>query len=101
MESKLAKKTESSASFSTLDELHILLSKAPQDKEGAFRISTWKLLVERILELSRQIESLKQQPNISETLQKEIGNITKTVASEVASKMKTELDGSDADAILF
>lgn len=87
--------TANSNPFSDINGLVEALEKAPQDKEGAFRVSTWLMVLKAFQSLKEQIESNKNQldstkiPSVEE------------ISSEVQKNLETNLANKDADIILF
>ena len=79
--------------FKNLETLLAALTKAPQDREGGFRVATWKMVIEEILAIKAQVsdtsEAVKNTPSVEQ--------ITQTIKQNIQDTINTE----DAGTILF
>lgn len=88
--------------FTNVDGLIDALEKAPQDKEGAFRVATWLMVLKEIQSLKLHVE--KTQIVVSETKNKIDNQNTPTldeIKSQVKAELQSDLASKDADVILF
>lgn len=69
------------------------LTSAPQDKEGAFRVRTWKMVIERLVNIEKALTEttniVKEKPS------------TQEINDVVENKLKTNLSSEDENKILF
>lgn len=71
------KSKEKGISFKGLDGLLEALSKAPQDKQGAFTIATWKMIIAEIIKIRNKLDeaekTIQKKPNINiDSLKKDL-----------------------------
>ena len=87
--------TARSNPFSDIAGLVEALQKAPPDKEGAFRVATWLMVLEEIQTLSNQIGRTVEVINNQDT------PTVKQIADQVKEDLRSDLADQDADVILF
>lgn len=84
----------------TIQELVDALKSAPQEKEGAFRIATWRMVLEEVLKLQTSINAL--QSSLGNVSAKVNETASKTVDAETIKKaVKDDISKADAQKILF
>ena len=85
--------TAKSNPFNDLEGLLKALESAPQDKEGAFRVSTWKMVIEEIVQLKKSVGDVTQiasnRPSVDD------------IKEAIAKDIKEDLSTADADKFLF
>ena len=74
-----------------LDQLLKALSAADQNLEGAFRVRTWKMVIQEIIKLRDTLKEtgdiIKNTPSVEEIKQTVENNIQKNLANEDESKV--------------
>jgi len=89
--------TQKSNPFDDIDGLVEALEKAPQGKEGAFRVATWLMVLTEIQTLKNQLQGTVE----------DIQNVKDSTpsADDIATKVKDDLNSNladkEADVILF
>jgi hypothetical protein len=84
----------------TIKELLNALQSSPQDKEGAFRIATWRMVLESFTTMQEEINSLKQKLGVVEKTAQEASE--KQPNTEAIKKaIKDDISKVDAQKILF
>lgn len=89
--------TARSNPFDDLESLIEALKKAPQDKEGAFRVATWLMVVQKIKELADQLGETNNALNETKNQTPSVDEIKKQIKEDIQKDMSSE----DADVILF
>ena len=84
------------ADLNSLELLLEALTKAPQDKEGAFRVCTWRMVIEELVNIKRRLEGATGQ--IEDLKVPSMEEITQAVKEDIE---KDNLSEKDAGAILF
>lgn len=101
-EQEIKMSTARSNPFDDINSLVEALKQAPQDKEGAFRVSTWLMVLEKMQELSEQIGNTAV---LAEETKNQIENKTTPTVEEIKNQVKQELQSDiasqDVDTILF
>jgi len=92
--------TARSNPFDDIEGLLEALAAAPQDKEGAFRVSTWKMVIAELVAMKEAIGETAQVAASAEAAAKERPSIDE-IKEAVAGDLKQEIDASDAETILF
>lgn len=80
----------------TVEELLEALKSAPQDKEGAFRISTWRMVLQTLVDMATEIQDINSQ----------VGIVTKATQSAPSAEtikraIQDDLGKADANKVLF
>jgi hypothetical protein len=84
----------------TIEELLKALQSAPQEKEGAFRIGTWKMVLEAFSEMRSDIARLEEALSIVEKdVEEAVSSSPDTDAIKKA--IKDDLSQADANKVLF
>lgn len=84
----------------TIAELTQALQSAPQEKEGAFRVATWRMVLDAFVDMQKEIQTLKQKLGFVE--QTATTAASKTVDVEALKKVvKDDLSKADINKILF
>jgi hypothetical protein len=84
----------------TIAELVAALKSAPQDKEGAFRISTWRMVLEEFATMSERIQLMESGLGVVQKTAESAAS--KSVDIEGLKKaVKDDLSKADAGKILF
>ena len=81
--------TAKSNPFDNIEGLLEALKAAPQDKEGAFRVSTWKMVIEEIVRLKKSVGDVTQ----IATNRPSVDDIKKAIEKDI----KEDLSSADAD----
>jgi len=84
----------------TIEELLKALKSAPQDKEGSFRISTWKMVLEEFFNMKEELDSIKKSLGSVEKTTKEIAS-NQINTEEIKKSIKDDISKTDADKLLF
>jgi hypothetical protein len=86
-----------------IEELFEKLKKAPQDKEGAFKISTWVLIVNEIIKIKVALQEFESIKNHVGEINRNIKNIPNVdeIAKEVKSSLQIDLLKEDPKKVLF
>ena len=84
------------ADLNTLEMLLEALTNAPQDKEGAFRVCTWKMVIEELVNIKRRLEGATG--TIENLDVPTVEEITQAVKADIE---KDNLSKEDAGSILF
>lgn len=83
----------------TIEELVMALQSAPQEKEGAFRIATWNMVLSSFLEMQEKITELEAALGIVE---KKADATAKTPdIATITKAVKDDLSKADANKVLF
>ena len=84
----------------TITELIKALQNAPQEKEGAFRVSTWRMVLEAFEEMRFTIQKLEEKSGLVE---RKIVGISASApdAESIAKAIKADLSKADASKVLF
>ena len=90
--------TANSDPFSNIGELIKALAAAPQNKEGAFRVSTWLMVLKEIEKISQQIGTASE---TIESNKNKIENTENPTLTEITAKIKEDLANQDATKIIF
>jgi len=92
--------TAKSNPFNDVESLYQALLKAPQDKEGAFRVSTWKMVIEEMVRIKKQLDqthNLAEEAHLVAADKPSAQQIKEEIEKDLSEKMNAE----DADTILF
>lgn len=84
----------------TINELVAALRSAPQDKEGAFRVATWKMVLESFLDMKEEISVLNQKLGIVEQTAKSAAE-SQPNTEAIKKAIKDDISKADAQKILF
>jgi len=76
------------------------LNSAPQDKEGSFRISTWKMVLEEFYKMKEELNFIKKSLGTMEKTTKEIAS-NQINTEEIKKSIKDDISKTDAAKILF
>lgn len=89
--------TARSNPFDDIEGLIEALKKAPQDKEGAFRVATWLMVLQKIKELSDQLGETNNVINETKSQTPSVDELKQQIKEDIQRDMSSE----DADVILF
>lgn len=84
----------------TITELVKALQNAPQEKEGAFRIATWRMVLEAFSEMQNDINTLNQKLGIVEQTAKSAVNNTPD-AEAIKQAIRDDINKADVNKVLF
>ena len=94
--------TARSNPFDDIDGLVEALKKAPQEKEGAFRVATWLMVLEKMQEIVRQVghaETLAAETK--STIENSSTPTVEEIKAAVKAEIQSDMNDADADVILF
>jgi hypothetical protein len=84
----------------TIQELVDALKNAPQEKEGAFRIATWRMVLEAFAGMQNRIATLEASLGVVQKTADAAAS--KTVDTEAIKRaVKDDISKADANKILF
>lgn len=84
----------------TIQELVTALQSAPQDKEGAFRVATWKMVLESFANMQNRLNALESSLGVVQKTAESAA--AKTFDAEAIKKaVKDDITKADANKILF
>ena len=86
--------------FNDVQGLLDALAKAPQDKQGAFRVSTWRMVIEELISLKNQIGETAVVAANAEQVAKQKPDID-ALKQEIQKDLNDRISADDADTILF
>jgi hypothetical protein len=98
-------KMSTTARSNPFDDIHGLveaLKAAPQDKEGAFRVATWLMVLEQMQALMEQVghaESLAAETK--STIENQTTPTVEEIKAQVKAELQSDMNDADADVILF
>jgi hypothetical protein len=81
----------------TLETLLKALQSAPQDKQGAFKVSTWRMVIEELVAIKTTINSVAHQTEALAINQSAVQDSQKELEKTISDKINTE----DVNTILF
>jgi hypothetical protein len=81
-------------------ELVNALKSAPQDKEGAFRVATWRMVLETIQNMQEEINTLNKRLGIVEQTAQAAAE-SKPNTEAIKQAIKDDISKADAQKILF
>ena len=84
------------ADLNSLELLLDALTKAPQDKEGAVRVCTWKMVIEELVNIKRRLEGAEG--SLQNVSIPSVEEISQAVKQDIE---KDNLSQKDAGPILF
>ena len=94
--------TAQSNPFDDLNGLVEALAKAPQDKEGAFRVSTWLMVLKKIQALQEAIGNTAEVIAKNEDLRKKTSSPSlQDITNQVKKELESDLANQDATKIIF
>jgi len=94
--------TAQSNPFDDLNGLVEALAKAPQDKEGAFRVSTWLMVLKKIQALQEAIGNTAEVIAKNEDLRKKTSSPSlQDITNQVKKELESDLAKSNATKIIF
>jgi hypothetical protein len=94
--------TARSNPFDDINGLVEALENAPQDKEGAFRVATWLMVLKEIQRISEQLGRTEEVTNtIRTTVEQTETPTVEDIAKKVREELQTDLSKQDAEVILF
>lgn len=94
--------TARSNMFNDIDGLVEALRKAPQDKEGAFRVATWLMVLEEIQRISNKIgEAANAIAETKDKVDNQKSPTLEEIKAQVKQELQSDLNDQDADTILF
>jgi len=86
--------------FDDLEGLLKALAKAPQDKQGAFRVATWRMVIEEVLKIKEQVGNTAVVAARAESAANTLPDINK-IRQDIESSLQEKISAEDADTILF
>lgn len=84
------------AAPTSVTELLIALKAAPQDKEGAFRVGTWKMVLQAISDMQNDIADLESKLGIVSK-----ATVTAPDAAAIKKSIQDDLSKADSNKVLF
>lgn len=95
--------TAKSNPFDDINGLVAALENAPQDKEGAFRVATWLMVLK---EMQRIAIQLGETETVTNTIKEAVDNTNESptveeITQRVKEELQTDLASEDPDVILF
>jgi light-regulated signal transduction histidine kinase (bacteriophytochrome) len=94
--------TARSNPFNDINGLVEALRKAPQDKEGAFRVATWLMVLEELQKLSEQIGNTAEMATLTKAqIEQQHTPTVEDIKNQVKQELQSDLADQDADVILF
>lgn len=90
------KKVQQVNGIDSVEKLAEALKSAPQEKEGTFRVATWNMVIERMLQIEKAVEQLAN-VDVSEQIKTAVSENVEAIKTEI----NNEISSSSADTILF
>lgn len=84
----------------SINELLDALKSAPQDKEGAFRVATWRMVLQEFANMQTKLLELEKASGLVEKKIVSISASTPDVES-IVSKIKDDITKADSSKVLF
>jgi len=86
--------------FNDVDGLLEALKKAPQDKQGAFRVATWCMVIQELINLKQAIGQNSELAQSAAQAASERPDIA-AIKAEIEKDLDKKMDSGDAETILF
>jgi len=86
--------------FSDMQGLLNALAKAPQDKQGAFRVATWRMVIQELVNLQKAIGETAEVAASAQLAAKDKPDL-EALKAEIAKDMDSKMSEDDASVILF
>lgn len=94
--------TARSNPFDDIDGLVEALKNAPQDKEGAFRVATWRMVLEEMQTIKQQLTNTAVVVSETKTAMENTETPSvEQIKEQVKAELQNDLAGEDPDVILF
>lgn len=86
--------------FNDLNGLLAALAKAPQDKQGAFRVATWRMVIQEIINIQEQLSLAAKREVVDEAIEETKKKLEET-RQQLEANLNEKMSADDADTILF